>query len=170
VTRPAARIGEKMKYLGVGIAVLIAVGALGVVGVGADDEPLPETLALGDVSFPHQLHFDDFGIECSECHHETDAAQLSIPHPSYFEDFWIDCQICHHAGTSPRESQKCSSCHPEAPFSIADETLSAKVVIHQSCWSCHEVGKAAEASTNCAFCHSKRASPTKDTNDGAKDR
>ena len=149
-----------MRYLPVGFAVLLALAALGIVTVGADDAPTPEILQLEDVSFPHQLHFDDFGIECGECHHETNAAKLAIPHPSYFEDFWIDCQICHHTQSTLRQPQKCSSCHPDAPFNTADETLSAKVAIHQSCWSCHEIGKATEASVNCAICHATRPAAT----------
>jgi len=155
-----------MRQMTLFAAGLLALAALGIAGAAAVDDGMPEVLELEDVSFPHQLHFDDFGIECTECHHETNAAKLEIPHPEYFEDFWIDCQICHHAQTVQRESQKCSSCHPDAPFSIADETLSAKVVIHESCWTCHEVGQGADASTSCSFCHAQQA-PVTETTDGA---
>lgn len=109
---------------------------------------------IGEVEFPHFDHVDAFGLECKDCHHETNAAALVIPHEDYFEDFWIDCAICHHEpGSATLEAQTCSNCHPKRPENIADETLSAKVVIHKNCWECHDSGTGAEASSNCAFCH-----------------
>lgn len=109
---------------------------------------------IGEVVFPHFDHVDAFGLECEECHHETNASALNIPHEDYFDDFWIDCKICHHKpGPAVLEAQACSNCHPARPKSIADETLSAKVVIHKNCWACHDSGTGAEASSNCAFCH-----------------
>jgi len=109
---------------------------------------------IGEVEFPHLDHVDAFGLDCEECHHETNAAALAIPHKDYFDDFWIDCTICHRKlGSAALEAQSCSNCHPARPKNIADETLSAKVVIHKNCWECHESGTGAEASSNCAFCH-----------------
>ncbi|OGF65593.1 MAG: hypothetical protein A2Y62_12780 [Candidatus Fischerbacteria bacterium RBG_13_37_8] len=106
----------------------------------------------GEVEFPHQKHFEEFGLDCQTCHHETDAAKLNLPHKEYFDDFWIDCKICHHEVGTPKIAQTCSNCH-HSPTSIADETLSAKVVIHKDCWKCHEIGKGVEASEKCEFCH-----------------
>jgi hypothetical protein len=64
-----------------------------------------------------------------------------VPHPEYFHDFWIDCSTCHRKkGEAPLEPQACSTCHHERNGDLADETLSAKVVIHKNCWSCHEGG------------------------------
>lgn len=109
---------------------------------------------LGEVEFPHLFHYDDLGIACADCHHETDATVLNVPHEDYFDDFYIDCTTCHHpSGEVTQEPQACSSCHPASPRTIADETLSAKVVIHQNCWECHDAGTGAEAFTNCKACH-----------------
>jgi hypothetical protein len=109
---------------------------------------------LGEVEFPHLDHVDAFGLACGDCHHETNAAALAIPHEDYFDDFWIDCATCHHEpGSASLEAQACSNCHPARPQNLADETRSAKVVIHQNCWECHDSGTGAEASSNCAFCH-----------------
>ena len=110
---------------------------------------------IGEVVFPHREHFEEFEIECEECHHETHAARLELPHPEYFDDFWIDCRICHR-GSSPRSSlpRSCSECHHSSPVDIADESLGAKVVIHERCWTCHSSGKGAEAGRSCRFCHS----------------
>jgi hypothetical protein len=107
--------------------------------------------AVGTVAFPHRYHVDELGFECSDCHHETAAVALDIPHEEYFDDFWIDCQSCHR-GEEATEPQSCGSCHAHGS-EIGDETLSAKVVIHRSCWSCHEVGTGLDASRGCGFCH-----------------
>lgn len=127
---------------------------------GQSSEPgseLPEIItsstSAGTVDFPHSMHAVDFEVECVTCHHETNATELSMPHPDYFEDFWIECQTCHRAGTSPASPQTCSACHHSSPTTIADETLSAKVVIHKSCFGCHEGGTGQDASRSCSLCH-----------------
>ncbi|MFC2158969.1 cytochrome c3 family protein [Acidobacteriota bacterium] len=112
--------------------------------------------SIGDVSFPHLFHIEDLEQECQTCHHETNASELKMPHEDYFNDFWINCRTCHRSdGSAVLEPQTCSSCHHDSPVSIADETLSAKVVIHQKCWECHEVEKGENASQSCATCHKK---------------
>jgi hypothetical protein len=123
------------------------------------EETIPEVItspsSAGEFSFPHQMHYEDFEVECKTCHHEINASKLKFPHQDYFDDFWIDCKICHHeSGKVTLKAQPCSKCHHRAPTDIADETLSAKVVIHKSCWECHEIGTGGEATTNCKLCHS----------------
>lgn len=147
------------------VAVLIALAGTGVAGPVGQEAAVPDVMELEDVIFPHEMHVDDLGIECRECHHETDAAKLKSPHPDYFADFWINCRICHHESQTPRAAQRCSECHHDNPFDIADETRSSKVVIHKSCWSCHEVGLGANASASCATCHENRP-PAKTTRGG----
>lgn len=112
--------------------------------------------AVGEVTFPHSLHAEELGFECTECHHETAAAGLNTPHDEYFEDFWIKCAVCHRDSEAQVSPQSCRECHHASPTSTADETLSAKVVIHRSCWSCHDSGTGQEASRNCGFCHAAR--------------
>ena len=134
--------------LGAGVSIPELVG-------GITEEPeTPPVLQLGDVRFPHGLHFGDLEFECSECHHETNAAGLAIPHEEYFADFWINCKTCHRDTKSPVPAQSCSNCHHGSPTDIADETLSTKVVVHRSCWRCHEVGTGQPASRTCKSCHS----------------
>jgi hypothetical protein len=116
--------------------------------------PDAEASPLGEVVFPHDEHSDEMDVECEECHHETNASPLAYPHPELFTDFWVDCQICHHEpGATDLEPQACSNCHHATTEDAADETLSAKVVIHELCWSCHEIGVGAEASDACEDCH-----------------
>lgn len=114
----------------------------------------------GEANFPHDFHIDDLEIPCEDCHHETNAARLVMPHDDYFEDFWIDCTICHKTdGDVSLDPQDCGECHHSNPGDTADETLSAKVVIHMSCWECHDSGTGAEAASNCSFCHDGPARP-----------
>lgn len=129
----------------------------------AVDPPAPPTECVtpsrvGEVVFPHRIHVEDFELECVVCHHEVDAKSLDTPHEEYFDDFWIRCGECHHDQTSVNEVRSCSACH-HASSDIADQTLSAKVVIHRSCSQCHEIGTGAEAGASCTACHSgpKRA-------------
>jgi len=109
-----------------------------------------------EAEFPHEFHFDDLEIDCVTCHHETDAAELMIPHEQDFEHFsdsWPSCERCHRSTPEPTETQACGNCHHDSPTDVADETLSAKVVIHRSCWSCHEIGTGQAASQACSQCH-----------------
>ncbi|NHZ72916.1 MAG: hypothetical protein GWP16_00390 [Nitrospirae bacterium] len=115
--------------------------------------------SVGNVTFAHQMHSEDLEIPCAECHHETDAVRLQMPHQDYLQDFWIDCTTCHHESETPACPQACSTCHHSAPHTVADETMSAKVVIHQSCWKCHEVATGSDASRNCSVCHQGAATP-----------
>lgn len=110
---------------------------------------------VGEVTFPHQIHFDDFEITCVDCHHQINAQILITPHSDYFKSSWIKCQICHkQSGEITQKIYTCSECHHPNPSSITDETLSSKVVIHKKCWECHEVNTGSEASEMCSFCHS----------------
>lgn len=108
---------------------------------------------LGEVEFHHKQHFDDHGVECATCHHETNAHKLEFSHKNLIPTYRVDCQICHHEGKAPLTPQSCSKCHHPTPSSTADETASSKVALHKDCWKCHEIGKGAEASANCKFCH-----------------
>jgi hypothetical protein len=109
--------------------------------------------SLGEVRFDHRFHAEELGVACGACHHDTLAEDLDTPHPEYLVDFWLDCSICHRSAEDAGRPQACSVCHDGSPVSIADQTLSSKVVIHRSCWGCHEVGTGVEASGACSTCH-----------------
>ena len=142
--------------------IVVAVSGFAVIGLGRAQDPQEEQLnpiikspsSIGEVSFPHQFHFEDLEFECQTCHHETNASSLKMPHEDYFDDFWIDCRICHRSdGSAFSQPQSCSKCHHDSPTDIADETLSTKVVVHKKCWECHEVEKGEKASQSCTDCH-----------------
>lgn len=111
--------------------------------------------SVGEVMFPHQMHIEDLEIECVECHHQINATKLNTPHPDYFRSSWINCKICHTGSDNVKQKvYTCSKCHHTNPVSIADETLSTKVVVHKKCWGCHEVETGKDASESCEMCHS----------------
>ena len=110
---------------------------------------------VGEVYFPHETHVEDLELDCDECHHEINASALNIPHDEYFDDFWIDCEVCHRTSSTVDDlPMACDECHHHSPVSIADESLSAKVAIHENCWECHDIEEGEDASKNCSFCHS----------------
>ena len=109
--------------------------------------------SVGEVRFPHRAHIKQ---KCVTCHHQIHAEALDTPHDDYLDSSWIHCRTCHDPDTElSGKYYKCSECHHSTPENIADETLSAKVVIHEICWSCHEAGTGVEASESCGDCHVK---------------
>ncbi len=111
---------------------------------------------VGDVAFPHQMHVEEFELECSDCHHNINAKALDTPHEDYFNYSQIDCQVC-HTGSSAlmKEDYNCSKCHHSDPTHIGKEKITAKVAIHNKCWSCHDMDTGKEASEECSSCHEK---------------
>lgn len=110
--------------------------------------------AVGEVPFQHKKHVQE-GAACADCHHEINAKSLKTPHPAYLKSSSIKCETCHNEGDRAKQKvYTCSKCHPTNPINIADESLSAKVVIHKQCWECHDVGTGKKASKRCESCHS----------------
>lgn len=149
-------------WAGVALALGAAGAASDAPGAPPPDGEIVSPSPIGEVRFPHAMHAEELGLECAECHHETDAAELRMPHQEYLEDFWIDCGSCHRKGDAPAEPRGCGECHHASPASNADETLSAKVVIHRSCWGCHESGRGEEAGRSCGFCHAGAPEPAEE--------
>lgn len=120
--------------------------------------------ALGDVLFPHKVHQK---MGCKNCHHQIHAKTLATPHEAYLTYSWVNCGDCHDADTAISTTYYgCDHCHHSNLENIADETLTAKVVIHKSCWNCHLSGTGADASERCSFCHAKDA-PSLEVSQGA---
>ena len=113
--------------------------------------------SVGEVVFLHRKHIEGRSIPCANCHHQINAKKLATPHPDYLASSWINCSICHDgAGTNAQKAYACSACHQTNTRNVADETLSAKVVIHRQCWQCHPVGTGKAASSACRSCHAGR--------------
>ena len=146
-----------IKYFVSALAAILLVAAGMPVRSGPGEIPSERNFpsSVGEVVFHHQMHLKDLGIKCVECHHQINAKKLITPHPDYFKSSSIKCEICHSESEKIKQkAYTCSACHRTNPISIADETLSAKVVVHQKCWKCHAVGTGKEASKGCEKCHS----------------
>jgi c(7)-type cytochrome triheme protein len=108
----------------------------------------------GDVMFPHKLHVKEQKLKCATCHHQIRAIELETPHPDYLETARVNCHVCHEVeSAASQQYYQCAKCHYSQPKDYADETLSAKVVIHKNCWKCHDQGTGAEVSARCDDCH-----------------
>jgi hypothetical protein len=137
-------------------SLLLVILALALRASAASDG-IPEVIripaSVGDVTFQHAKHVKERGIACNQCHHQINARKLNTPHPDYLGSSWINCRICHDDSGAVKQIYTCSACHPATPVNVADETLSAKVVIHRQCWQCHQAGTGKDATTACAKCH-----------------
>ena len=144
------------KYSVVAALVVSFAGLIACVTAQAQDPPAEKMFpsAIGEVIFRHQAHVQERGIACADCHHQINAKKLKTAHPDYFKSSWINCEICHNDTHKAKPSfYSCSACHQANTKNIADETLSAKVVIHQQCWKCHAIGAGKDASSGCSKCH-----------------
>ncbi len=108
--------------------------------------------SLGNVVFPHKVHQR---MGCQKCHHQVRAKDLATPHDDYLDYSWVSCRDCHDESQNHSAYYGCDRCHHSDLENIADETLSAKVVMHKACWKCHLSGTGVEASERCSFCHVK---------------
>ncbi|HEY7532442.1 MAG TPA: cytochrome c3 family protein [Nitrospiraceae bacterium] len=145
---------------GAALILLVAAGLPAKSDTGQIPSLMTISSAVGEVTFLHEAHFKDRGIQCAECHHQINAKKLQTPHADYLQSSWINCKVCHEEqGKTKEQIYTCSKCHRTSPVNIADETLSAKVVIHKQCWKCHEVGTAKEAAKSCELCHSNKKQP-----------
>jgi hypothetical protein len=150
-----------IRYLAAALSAIVLVAANLPANSAPGDMPSEKSYpsSVGEVTFHHQMHIKDLGIKCVECHHQINAKKLVTPHPDYFQSSSIKCEICHNESEKIKQSAySCSACHRTNPMNIADETLSAKVVVHQKCWKCHAVGTGKEASKGCEKCHSGKKS------------
>ncbi len=139
------------------LGALVLFAAWPLVNANAADMPAERVFpsSAGEVIFHHEMHVKDLAIKCADCHHAIYAKKLSTPHPDYLKASAIKCEICHNESEKiKKKAYTCSACHATNPMNIADETLSAKVVIHKQCWKCHPVATGKDASTACGKCHS----------------
>lgn len=74
--------------------VIISCCILGLLSLGAylyptEKEDIPTRILLenvgGKVIFDHKTHFEDYGVECSACHHESFNIELGV----------VECGVCH---------------------------------------------------------------------------
>jgi hypothetical protein len=141
---------------------LVWMSILGIVGLlwAVNLDAQPDDISLDDnevftsrsrpaVAFPHLRHFDDAGIECSECHHRFKDGENIVDEGELAED---------------AEGIKCSSCHKsEAGFRFKPDLDPTKRTLqqayHRMCTGCHrQVSKDKKQSgpVTCGQCHPKK--------------
>ena len=150
----------------VGLALLtaaaVAVAAGGDSREGTTPAP-PKTVTfpshVGEVTFPHAMHVDDLGIDCTDCHHPVTAPRLTTPHPGYFRQCPVPCTTCHGAAEERPGDHRCATCHTGTVDAAHDAIPSAKVALHRTCSACHDIGTGPDASNNCETCHTGPKEP-----------
>ncbi len=118
------------------------------------------TPALGKNGvFDHPAHSEDYGLNCSDCHHTYAEGDSGEPeacgtcHNPESEDgsmlgrvdaFHKQCIECHEAsGVTPGGSD-CAECHKPRP---------RKDAFHDQCMNCHEDSGAGPGRADCTTCH-----------------
>jgi hypothetical protein len=97
-----------------------------------------ETHIRGPVNFSHQIHAEDYGIECNECHHEFQDG----------ENVWKEGEPV----------KKCAACHN--PSESQGNVKKLRIAFHKNCKGCHQnlarEGASKEAPyRKCTDCHQR---------------
>jgi hypothetical protein len=79
--------------------------------------------------FDHDMHSMDYGLSCSDCHHDYDEEEGGMP-------------------------QMCSDCHE--PGAGDDFMLGRVEAFHKQCIGCHEDSGITPGKNDCAGCHAPR--------------
>ncbi len=75
------------------------------------------------VAFPHTFHYDDLGLDCTECHHLYKGGKNV-----WDEDQPVKkCQECHTDATTKNELR----------LPIPKQKLNLKLAFHNNCIGCH---------------------------------
>lgn len=119
---------KREKTIALGLAVILLV--VGVICLTAFSARKPETpiridfkSTAGNVLFDHKAHIEDYGLDCTDCHHEFDESEQKKPQA---------CSVC-HTGDETGEAFK----RPDA--------------FHQQCIGCHE--DSGSGPVKCSDCH-----------------
>ncbi len=90
---------------------------------------------------------------CATCHHMEFAPKVDWTHAAHSEDYGLECTSCHHEDTSIEpEPQSCANCHDALPAK-ASKTPSLKDAVHAKCQSCHKDDMFSNGLADCATCH-----------------
>lgn len=136
---------NKERQLAYGIAtVLLIVGVLSYTALSAKGPAEPVRLMFqnkgGNVLFDHQIHAEDYGYACEDCHHHPPGDEI------------LDaCGKCHTSSDSELP-EFCMECHdPE----MVEPAMVRADAFHTQCGGCHEEIGAGPMINNedCTRCH-----------------
>ena len=158
---------------------LLALAALGVVGIGLALSPAP---LVQPIAFNHQLHVEEMGAECVDCHqHVLTGARATIPNIAVCADCHEEAQtesadeaklveyiqagepipwvkvytVPDHVYFSHRRHAaiaaiECESCHGPVGQRTEPVVRAAVDMTMDHCMDCHEESG---ASNDCIWCH-----------------
>ncbi len=147
------------------VAVMLAVGVVGYL-TPVEEQDVPARVVMdntgGRVIFTHQSHAEDYGYDCTDCHHDDIGADRFIScgscHPTEFnEQFRAD-----HQKAFPSD-EACIRCHDDVPTGeLAEEDrpdienipLRADA-FHSQCMDCHEKDGGPYGEDSCYQCHAR---------------
>lgn len=151
------------------IAVIIAVcfvAAIAGYAFTAPDKEAPVRVVMdntgGRVIFTHMAHAEDYGLECTDCHHDDTGLDTFLPcgscHPTEFNEEFRTT----HPNNFPSE-EACLRCHDEVPTGpLAEEDRPLKEDIplraeafHTQCMGCHEEYGGPTGEDSCYECHAR---------------
>lgn len=147
------------------VAVLLAIAVAGFTA-GATEKTTPARVVMdnagGRVIFSHKFHIEDYGLECTDCHHDDIEAETYLAcgscHPSEFnEAFRTD-----HPERFP-DDEACLRCHYDTPTeTLSDDDRPDTDFIplradafHTQCMSCHEENGGPYGDDSCNDCHAR---------------
>lgn len=117
----------------------------------------------GRVIFTHQVHAEDYGFECSDCHHDDIGQETPIScgscHPRAFDETF---RTEHQKAFSTEDA--CLRCHddvPEEPTLAEEDRPSIEDIplrtdaFHRQCMDCHEENGGPYGSESCYQCHAR---------------
>jgi len=133
---------------------------------------------FGGVVFEHDAHTDDYGADCTDCHHDSDIepdpgscmdcheSQGDADMPGLRVAIHTRCEAC-HSDMYEEGVKGCPSCHeikdPEEPYTPClschyqsdEQPIPARVnAFHSGCMGCHEENqKGPYSKEDCNMCH-----------------
>lgn len=147
------------------VAALFAVAIFGYFS-SPEAQEVPARIILdntgGRVIFAHQPHANEYGYDCTDCHHDDIESDTFLScgscHPTEFNDAF---RATHQANFSTDAA--CLRCHDETPegdIAKEDRPDASNIPLraeafHEQCMSCHEEDGGPYAEDSCYQCHAR---------------
>ncbi len=119
--------------------------------------------AGGRVIFSHQAHIQEYGFECTDCHHDDIGQDTFLAcgtcHPKAYDEKFL----AEHQKNFP-DKEACLRCHdeiPEGPTLPVEDRPSTEDIplridaFHSQCMSCHEENGGPTEDDSCYECHAR---------------
>jgi len=157
----------KQRYIPITVIVAI-LAALAVAGFAVPKkvQDVPSRAVMdnngGRVIFSHQTHAEEYGFECTDCHHDDIGQEKPLAcgtcHPKAFDEKFRT----EHQKAFPN-TDACLRCHdevPNGPLAEADRPDTESIPLradafHTQCMDCHEENGGPYGADSCYQCHAR---------------